>query len=101
LSDKAEEQLLRIGQEAILNAVRHADAKRVRVELVYGDKSVVLRVLDDGRGFDPELVAEVDGHYGLVGMRERAKETGGAVRISSSIGRGTEIEAVVPAAAQS
>ncbi|HVH26685.1 MAG TPA: two-component regulator propeller domain-containing protein [Vicinamibacterales bacterium] len=100
-SDKAEEQLLRIGQEAILNAVRHADAKRVRVELAYSDESVVLRVLDDGRGFDPELVAEIEGHYGLVGMRERAKVTGGEVRIWSSIGRGTEVEAVVPAAAQS
>jgi signal transduction histidine kinase/streptogramin lyase len=100
-SDKADEQLLRIGQEAILNAVRHADARRVRVELIYSDQSIVLRVLDDGRGFDPELVAEFEGHYGLVGMRERAIETGGGVRISSSIGRGTEIEAVIPAPAQS
>jgi signal transduction histidine kinase len=100
LSDKIEEQLLRIGQEAILNAVRHAAAKRVRVELAYTEESVALRVLDDGRGFDPDLVAEVEGHYGLVGMKERARETGGDVTISSRIGHGTEVQAVVPASAQ-
>jgi signal transduction histidine kinase len=97
--DKTEEQLLRIGQEAILNAVRHAQAQQVRVELIYSDESVVLRVLDDGRGFDPELAAEAEGHYGLVGMKERAKEIGGGFKISSGLGRGTQIEAVVPASA--
>ena len=82
---KVEEQLLRIGQEAILNAVRHAQPTEVCVELQYNDESVVLRVLDDGHGFNPEhVVAEADGHYGLVSMKERAEEIGGGFRISSS-----------------
>ena len=98
---KVEEQLLRIGQEAILNAVRHAQPKEVCVELQYNDDSLVLRVLDDGRGFNPEhVVAEADGHYGLVSMKERAQEIGGGFTISSRIGRGTEVQAVVPISAQ-
>ena len=57
-------------------------------------------MLDDGRGFNPEhVVAEAEGHYGLVSMKERAEEIGGGFRISSSIGRGTEVETVVPASA--
>jgi signal transduction histidine kinase/streptogramin lyase len=98
---KAEEQLLRIGQEAILNAVRHAQATAVRVELAYSDESVTLRVLDNGRGFDPQIVAEANGHYGLVGMKERATETGGGFKLTTGIGQGTQIEAVVPASAHS
>jgi signal transduction histidine kinase/ligand-binding sensor domain-containing protein len=97
---KVEEQLLRIGQEAILNAVRHAQPREVCVELQYNEESVVLRVLDDGHGFNPErVVAEAEGHYGLVSMKERAEEIGGGFRISSSIGRGTEVETVVPVSA--
>ena len=97
---KVEEQLLRIGQEAILNAIRHAQPKEVCVELQYNDESVILRVLDDGHGFNPEhVVAEAEGHYGLVSMKERAEEIGGGFKISSSIGRGTEVETVVPASA--
>jgi signal transduction histidine kinase len=97
---RIEEQLMRIGQEAILNAVRHAQPKEVCVELQYNDESVVLRVLDDGQGFNPErVVAETEGHYGLVSMKERAGEVGGAFKISSNIGRGTVVETVVPASA--
>ena len=55
---RVEEQLLRIGQEAVSNAVRHANATVIRLELRYTDASVVLRVLDDGCGFDPTVAAE-------------------------------------------
>ena len=97
---KVEEQLLRIGQEAILNAVRHAQPKEVCAELQYNDESVVLRILDDGHGFNPEcVVAEAEGHYGLVSMKERAEEVNGAFKISSHVGRGTVVETVVPASA--
>lgn len=97
---KVEQELLRIGQEAMMNAVRHAEATHVRVELLYNDESVVLRVMDDGHGFDPErLVAVAEGHYGLVSMRERAEEIGGRLKISTGIGRGTQVETVVPASA--
>ena len=83
-----------------MNAIRHAQPKEVCVELQYNDESVILRVLDDGHGFNPEhVVAEAEGHYGLVSMKERAEEIGGGFKISSSIGRGTEVETVVPASA--
>ncbi len=95
---KVEEHLLRIGQEAMLNAVRHARATRVSVALRYEPATVGLRVSDDGHGFDPGNPAGRDaGHYGLVSMKERAAEIDGRITISSAAGRGTEIDLVVPA----
>jgi signal transduction histidine kinase len=91
-----EEQLLRIGQEAIVNAVRHASAKMIQVELEYAPHSLTLRVTDDGAGFDTARSMEMDGHYGLVSMRERSSQLGADFRISSASGRGTVIETVVP-----
>jgi signal transduction histidine kinase len=94
---KVDNQLLRIGQEAITNAVRHADARRIHLEITCGSEMVVLRVEDDGRGIDglrPHADDEV--HYGLTTMRERAEELGGTLTITSSAGRGTVIEAAVP-----
>jgi signal transduction histidine kinase len=96
-SPKLEEQLMRIGQEAVVNAVRHAQASRVRMELRYEQESVALQVSDDGCGFDAEsAIEEARGHYGLTTMRERAAALGAMLRIESSRGRGTEIETVVP-----
>jgi signal transduction histidine kinase len=96
-SAKVENQLLRIGQEAITNAVRHADAKRIHVELKFDGRAVALRVFDDGRGFDCDCpAADADRHYGLATMRERAEELGGQFRLQAAVGRGTEIETIVP-----
>jgi signal transduction histidine kinase len=96
-STKVEEQLLRIGQEAVLNAIRHAQASRVRMELRYENGSVVLHVSDDGRGFDPERAIDTaGGHYGLTTMKERAAALGAMLRIDSGRGRGTAVETVVP-----
>jgi signal transduction histidine kinase len=92
----ADEQLLRIGQEALFNAVRHAGASEVSVELRYQEDSVVLRVSDDGRGFDPNQVHEADGHCGLASMKERAEALGGRLQIMTAEGRGVEVQAVVP-----
>jgi signal transduction histidine kinase/ligand-binding sensor domain-containing protein len=89
------EQLLRIGREAVTNAVRHASAREVRMQLEYEPDAVVLRVSDDGHGFDPVSTPQHQ-HYGLMSMRERASEIGGVVTIASSAGHGTEITAVVP-----
>jgi signal transduction histidine kinase len=98
-SAKVENQLLRIGQEAITNAVRHADAKRIHMELRFDDSAVALRVSDDGRGFDcASPAADADRHYGLATMRERAEELGGQFTLAAAVGRGTEVEAVVPLA---
>jgi signal transduction histidine kinase len=91
-----EEQLLLIGQEAVSNAVLHGQARRVAVELDYGDDRMSLRVADDGCGFNPEEALKTPGHYGLVSMRERAEQVRGRITIASAPGSGTEIETVVP-----
>jgi signal transduction histidine kinase len=95
---KIETQLLRIGQEAITNAVRHAHAARIKLELTCGVDSVTLRVSDDGSGFDYESsIASGRGHYGLRTMRERAEELGGELIVTTGAGAGTVVAAVVPA----
>jgi signal transduction histidine kinase len=98
--DKVEEHLLRIGQEAVRNAVRHARASRIEVALQYLDGCVTLKVTDDGCGFDSTVPLETQGHhYGLLSMSERAKEIGASLEVRSQPNGGTEIRAVVPIAA--
>jgi signal transduction histidine kinase len=98
LPARVEEQVLRIGQEAVVNAVRHAHAERVSIELAYDSSRLVLRVNDDGQGFEPAraLSQNGNGHYGLTSMRERAEQVGGRLHVTSAPGRGTHIEASVP-----
>jgi signal transduction histidine kinase len=94
---QAENQLLRIGQEAITNAVRHANAQRIDLEIRFQDEAIALRVKDDGRGFDLESSGVApNGHYGLIQMRERAEQIGGRVAISTGYGKGTEVATTVP-----
>jgi signal transduction histidine kinase/ligand-binding sensor domain-containing protein len=96
-SPRIAEQLLRIGREALTNATRHARAQEVRMHLAYEADVIVLRVSDDGHGFDPDhLVDQGSAHYGLVSMYERAQDIGGAVQISSGADRGTCITASIP-----
>ncbi len=92
---KIEEELLRIGQEAVANAVRHAAAARIEVELVYEAARVSLRVEDDGRGFAPSGNGR-PGHYGIRGMRERASEIDAALVLESSPGEGTRVIVEAP-----
>ena len=88
---------MRIGQEAVLNAARHAHAHTIRMHVEFAPDRVALRVADDGQGFDPEQAAEESSdHYGITTMRERAEQVGGRVTITSQPGRGTVVEAVVP-----
>jgi len=90
--------LFRIAQEAIANARRHAGASLITVHLANAEGGVVLRVTDDGRGMDPDLVSHPrHGHLGLVAMRERAELAGGTFAIASQPGAGTMIEAWLPA----
>ena len=94
---KAEEQLLRIGQEAVLNAVRHGQPTHLRVSLRYDATAVVLTVSDDGVGFSPDAgMSGGAGHCGLASMHERAQQLGGALHIASRIGVGTDVEAIMP-----
>jgi signal transduction histidine kinase len=96
LTPAAEGELLRIGQEAITNAARHASATRIQVDLRQDADQVLLRVADDGRGFDVDaMLSTATGHYGLTGMRERAARVGGSLTVKSSSG-GTIVEAIVP-----
>ena len=84
LPRQVENNLLRIAQEAVNNAVRHARAQNIYVSLLFDAHSVRLSVRDDGRGFDPgEHASGRNGHFGIVGMRERAEEMGGALSIES------------------
>jgi ligand-binding sensor domain-containing protein/signal transduction histidine kinase len=93
LAAEHENNLLRIGQESVTNALRHAAARSVEVTLSFEPKAVELRVRDDGRGFDPGAHAQgFGGHYGLLGIRERAAQIGGELSLSSSPGAGTEIK---------
>lgn len=95
---KVETQALRIGQEAIINAVRHAEAQRVHLEIGFGDRYLRLRVSDDGRGFnfDEVLSSSLREHYGLVSMKERAADAGGRFTVESSPGQGARIVAEFP-----
>jgi PAS domain S-box-containing protein len=95
-SIETEETLYRIAQEALHNVVKHAGAREVRLDVNRVADSVRLRVVDDGRGFDPSSVP--DGHLGLAGMRSRAERLGGTLTVTAAPGRGTTIEVVVPAA---
>ncbi|KRV49323.1 diguanylate cyclase [Wenjunlia vitaminophila] len=103
LPSAQEEALLRVAQEALHNALRHAGADTVRMDLAGGDgeggahgRGAVLRVADDGRGFDPDAVRRAGRHLGLVSMRDRARAVGGTLHITSAPGRGTVVEMVVP-----
>ncbi|MFI1001208.1 GAF domain-containing sensor histidine kinase [Streptomyces galbus] len=91
-----EEALLRVAQEALHNALRHADASRVDVTLDKHGPGALLRVADDGRGFDTRVVRRAGRHLGLVSMRDRASGVGGALTVESAPGKGTVIEMEVP-----
>ncbi|HKO62026.1 MAG TPA: two-component regulator propeller domain-containing protein [Pyrinomonadaceae bacterium] len=96
LDESVEINLLRIGQEAMNNAVKHAQAQRIFVNLVFDARRVQLSVRDDGRGFDQAAGNGRTGHFGFIGMRERAEQIGGVLSIHSAEGLGTEIVADVP-----
>lgn len=89
-----QDHLLRIGQEALRNAVRYANATNIGIDLQYDERQIVLRVEDDGCGFDADRSTPT--HWGLAGMREHAEIAGGCLRLTSVPGRGTVVEARVP-----
>lgn len=96
LPEAHEDAVLRVAQEALHNALRHAAPRRVAVSLVRRGPATVLRVADDGSGFDPEAVRSAGRHLGLVSMRERAGAVGGSLSVDSAPGRGTVIEMEIP-----
>jgi PAS domain S-box-containing protein len=94
LSPDTENHLLRIGQEALTNAIKYAHATHIHIEYVCEETQCVLRIKDDGQGFDVAQVSLSKG-YGLLGMSERVEKIGGELVIQSQPGQGTEIIVVV------
>jgi signal transduction histidine kinase len=95
LAPVIENNLLRVGQEAISNAVKHARAKNISVALDYQPDAATLTVRDDGGGFDPARLP-AGTHFGLIGQRERTAQMGGKLDVDSSPGRGTEVRIRIP-----
>lgn len=97
LSSTTKHHLLRIAQEAITNAVRHAKAQTIKVQLEYQGDAIALSVTDDGQGFDADSVLATGiGHFGLRGLRERAAKIDGELRIQSAPGAGASVMITVP-----
>ncbi|MEH1951871.1 MAG: AAA family ATPase [Nostoc sp.] len=94
LPSEVENNLLRIGQEALTNAIKYASAGEILVELVYNETQCILRVKDDGRGFGVGSIP-LSGGFGLLGMSERAERIGAQLTIQSQPGQGTEIIATI------
>ncbi|WP_155893957.1 sensor histidine kinase [Cystobacter fuscus] len=99
MPDTVRDEAYRIGREAILNAFAHARAQAIEVEFVYETGAFLLRVRDDGTGIDGEVLAQGSrpGHWGLVGMHERAQRLGGQLELWSRAGAGTEVQLRLPA----
>ena len=95
LAPAVENNLLRVGQEAITNAVKHARAKNIEVTMEFAEADVCLTVRDDGGGFDPAR-ASGGGHFGMIGLRERTAQMGGKLNVESSPGQGTVVKIRIP-----
>jgi signal transduction histidine kinase len=92
------DELYRITREALRNAFSHARARQIEVEITYAEQLFRLRIRDDGVGIAQEFLGQGrPGHYGMTGMRERAKQIGAKLSIWSGAGAGTEIELSIPA----
>jgi signal transduction histidine kinase len=90
------DELYRIAREALQNSFAHAGAEHIEAEITYEDRLLRLRIRDDGEGIPAEILDEGRyGHFGLAGMRERAKQIGSKLTIWSGAGSGTEIDVSV------
>jgi signal transduction histidine kinase len=93
--------VVRVAQEAVTNVVKHAEARTVRVRLSFETRRLRLSVIDDGRGFAVESDFHAyGGHWGLLGMRERASQIRGRLSLRSTPGHGTEVVLLVPYSAR-
>ena len=84
----------RIVREAVRNAYQHANARHIETEITFGDADFIIRVRDDGIGVDPQILhsGQREGHWGLLGMRERSERLGGRLKVWSERNAGTEVE---------
>jgi signal transduction histidine kinase len=89
--------LLRIGQEALTNIIKHSEATLAKIDLDYGPQNIVLRIEDNGKGFIPEdRIGPHEGHFGLLGVSERTKRLRGQVSLTSAPGKGTTVRVEIP-----
>ncbi len=94
----AYDEAYRIGRESLVNAFQHSLGSRIEAEITYARDSLRLTIRDDGAGIEPKILSDGRaGHWGLSGLRERAENIGGHLRIVSQRGAGTEVDLVVPA----
>ncbi len=93
------DEIYRIIAEAMRNAFKHAQARRIEVRIRHDERELRVRVRDDGTGIEPKFLSEGGrpGHFGLLGMRERAKLLGGNLAVWSEFDSGTEVELSIPA----
>lgn len=96
MPEQTEDELLRIAQEAVTNALRHGAPAHIEIRVRYSDKDFEMVVEDDGRGFSGDAPSMREGHYGLTGMKERAEKLGGKLAVSSEAGRGTKVRMELP-----
>jgi signal transduction histidine kinase len=99
LSPLLQDEIYRIAREVLRNAFQHACASRIEAAIHYDPNLFRLRIRDDGKGIDPAVLQEGAraGHWGLPGIRERAKRIGAQLKLWSENGAGTEVELTVPA----
>jgi signal transduction histidine kinase/streptogramin lyase len=99
LSPILQDEVYRIARELLRNAFQHAQARHIEAEIQYDDRLLRLRIRDDGKGMDPKVLQERGraGHWGLPGIRERAKQIGARLEFWSEVGAGTEVELTAPA----
>ena len=95
LAEECEDEITRIVQESLTNTIKHANASRFEVKILFEPHRTQLQILDDGKGFDPTL--PYDG-FGLIGMKERASRIGGELSITSAPGKGSEIRVALGSA---
>jgi two-component system NarL family sensor kinase len=96
LPPRLEAGLYRIAQEALANAARHSGAREIAITLEVTPERVLLRLEDDGRGFDPSTIPR--DRFGLMGLNERVRLLGGRLRLQTEPGAGTRLEVEVPVA---
>ena len=97
ITDEISEHVFRTITEGLGNIARHAQASHAGIKLSGEDNQLVVRIWDDGIGFDPDAEITRSGHYGLLGIRERARLADGTLTIESSPGKGTQIHLSLPA----
>ncbi len=97
LDPMVEHDVVMVAREAVYNALRHAHPSEVSLRMQFRRGRMHLSVLDDGCGFEPgEVLPHPDGHFGLIGMRERTERLGGRFVVHSAPGKGTELCVDVP-----